>query len=83
MYSVVFLSNQLKAKAGTMVKLANRGHVTVKMMGTHADDEKDAATPLTAADFGMADGVPSNTVQKSRNLYADATVPSFFRLKPI
>ena len=62
-----------------MVKLQQRGHITAKMLLPPADGGGGAA--LTAADFGMAEGGGSAALPtpKSKNLYADATVPCFFR----
>lgn len=68
---------QLKQKPGSMVKLAPRGHVVAKMVGQPKSNEPPT-NPLSAADFGVfVDG--ELQPPKSLNLYADSTVPSFFR----
>lgn len=61
-----------------MLKLASRGHVVVKMQSTQKPGV-ESDSPLTAADFGMSTNGELLPSQKSKNLYADSTVPSFFR----
>jgi chromatin assembly factor 1 subunit B len=75
-----FKMHQIKFKAGAMVKLAPKGHVVAKMLVHDKEENKDA--PLTAADFGMAEGggaVATASNKKQQNLYADYTVQSYFR----
>jgi hypothetical protein len=55
-----------------MVKFALRGHVVAKMHAGYLKPEGSETAPLTAADF-------EESTSKSRNLFADSTVPSFFR----
>jgi chromatin assembly factor 1 subunit B len=54
-----------------MLKLAFRGHVVAKMLET---TKSVAPGPLSATDFD-----PTIIHQKSKNLFADSTVPCFFR----
>jgi hypothetical protein len=80
--SLIYTYIQLKTKPGAMIKLANRGHVVAKMHPIILSPSAAAASagPLTAADFGISvngGSIPSS--QKSKNYYADSTVPSFFR----
>lgn len=80
-------SHALKSKPGNAVKLANKGNCVAKMHNGYDLPEGVEPPVLTAADFGMAEDVPEdqsgNETQKSKidkkNLYADSTVPSFFR----
>ena len=81
----------MKAKPGQATKLANRGHVSVKMLElsspkltntsttnptstTTATTSNTTTTELSAIDFD-----PFAQAQKAKNLYADSTVPCFFR----
>jgi hypothetical protein len=66
----------VKYKAGAMVKLAPRGHVVAKMI-TNAEYQVKAVEsgPSSAA----AEGEEEKAVEKSKHLFADGTVPSFFR----
>lgn len=68
-------AHKLNTKPGVMVKLASRGHSHMKML----DNNSKAAAPANAAPLTAADFDPAVVNQKSKNLYADATVPSFFR----
>ena len=78
---------QLKYKFGFAAKLQNRGHMTAKMQVSLGP--VDSSVPLTAADFGMngsdeASGGPTVAAAtaggvRGKNLFADSTVPSFFR----
>ena len=82
-------AHQLKYRPGAMAKLAQRGHTVAKMHAGFDLAEGADAPELTAADFGIveeidptASGAPaSKPAAKSdkKNLYADSTVPSFFR----
>ncbi len=77
--------HKLKYKQGAMAKLAPRGHSIAKMHLGYDVPEGSEAPTLSAADFGMNnDNTEGNSkykssVPKSKNLYADSTVPSFFR----
>ena len=67
-----------------MVKLDSRGHSVLRMHNGYNRPMEDRA--LCAEDFGMVDLVhsssdePAPAVQQGINLFADAQVPSFFRL---
>ncbi len=72
--------HQLKYRPGAMAKLAQRGHSVIKMHAGY--DLADGVEPpeLTAADFGVADETNPKSVKiEKKNLYADSTVPCFFR----
>jgi len=78
-------AHQLKYRPGAMAKLAQRGHTVAKMHAGFDLAEGVEAPELTAADFGVAEepdgesgGKPAPKTDK-KNLYADSTVPSFFR----
>ena len=82
--------HQIKGKPGHAVKLANKGNVVAKMHSGFDIPEGSEAPELTAADFGMAgdgddDGGEGEGAAEGKrkadkkNLYADSTVPSFFR----
>ena len=79
------LSNaQLRVKAGAATKLASKGHVVSKMLDATSVYLKGPSGPIVSVadksqELTEADFDPFANAQKSRNLYADATVPSFFR----
>ncbi len=66
---------------GGMLKLAARGHSNIKVLDTLSSQDN---TTVTASDFGVdvdpeTGATITNRNTMSRNLYADSTVPSFFR----
>ena len=86
--------HSIKQKPGMMVKLAGRGHVVAKMLAHtgYALKQEVETGPSTAADpFNEMAATNETTTElldkdntqqpqiKPKNLYADATVPSFFR----
>jgi hypothetical protein len=70
-----------------MVKLAPRGHMSIKMISNvpYSKHESYQTGPTSAAAAdpspeGEGDGEgPSASEKKPKNLYADGTVPCFFR----
>eukprot|EP01038_Epipyxis_sp_PR26KG_P005152 gene5152-7172_t len=78
-------AHQLKFKEGSMIKLAQRGHVVIKMHGGYAAPV-DPTKVLSAADFGITskddeNGTGSAPTGSSPgiNLFVDYNVPCFFR----
>ena len=77
-------THQLKFRPGAMARLAPRGHCVAKMhLGYDVPEGMEAPT-LSAADFGINEDENESSktkasASKSKNLYADSTVPSFFR----
>ena len=72
----------MKAKPGQATKLANRGHVSVKMLEQSSPKLTNASTtnpPTTNTELSAIDFDPFAQAQKAKNLYADSTVPCFFR----
>ena len=86
--------HSIKQKPGMMVKLAGRGHVVAKMLahtGYALKQEVEACSSTAADPFNEMTSTNETTTElsdkdntqqtqiKPKNLYADATVPSFFR----
>ena len=72
----------MKAKSGQATKLANRGHVSVKMLEQSSPKLTNTSTtnpPTTNTELSAIDFDPFAQAQKAKNLYADSTVPCFFR----
>lgn len=70
--------HQLKTKEGQTTKLANRGHATIKM---HNGFMQNVEIKAATGDNKEKDALEQQMEQvvKGINLFADSTVPSFFR----